>query len=422
MLPKIELPAQRLDSVPVVLLGGVNLVRCLGLAGIPAVVAAMQPHDPVFASKYCVGRCLLPPFDQADAAIDAIVEIGERLGATYGCRVPLMYGSDDYLDLIYAHRERLQRHFSVLLNDEEVAHGLIDKDRFHALARSRDLPVPQTLEWNGEGPGTVAGTLGPVIAKPRAKHDWYTSQVRDRLFGDSKALIFESGARAFADPAVALFHDQLLFQEYIPGDDTHNWTFHGFADDNGVLLASFVGRKLRTYPPETGESAYIELGHDEELHAIGCAIATRLPLKGAFKMDFKQDAQTGKWHLLEVNARFTLWLYLGARNGVNLMRIAYDYLCDGKRPPDPRPAYATKYRWLSLGMDFATFRQMRARGELGWGEWLASVFSPRNIYNYFWWSDPAPWLRVWTHRLRRVRERGLERIVSMLRQWRSTAS
>ena len=421
MLPTIDLPAQRLDAIPVLLLGGVNLVRCLGLAGIPVIVAATQAHDPAFGSRYCHGRCVLPPLDQGDAAIEAVLSAGERLGATYGRRIPLMYGSDDYLDFIYAHRERLERHFVLLVNDPDVGQALIDKDRFQALAQRCDLPVPRTLEWEGEGPGTLAGTPRPVLAKPRAKHDWYTSQVRHRLFGDSKAMIFDSGPSALADPAVALFRDQLSFQEYVRGDDRCLWSFHGYADENGALLGCFVGRKIRTYPPLTGESAFIELGHDEELRALGIAIAARIPLRGAFKMDFKKDAATGRWHLLEVNARFTLWLYLAAHNGLNLMRIAYDYLLEGKRPAGPQP-YETTYRWLSLGLDFAAFRKMRARGELGFGAWLASILLSRNVYNYFSWRDPLPWIRVWTHRARRIPERSFERLLTLVRQWRSTAS
>src|SRR5436309_4807859 len=155
MPTRLELPPQRFDRLPVLLLGGVNLVRCLGLAGIPAVVAAANAQDPVFASRYCAGRYLLPPLDSGATAVDAIVSIGDRLSATYRRRVPLMYGSDDYLELIHAHRERLQRYFLVLLNDPQVAAALTDKDRFQALAAERALPVPRALAWRGEGPGTL---------------------------------------------------------------------------------------------------------------------------------------------------------------------------------------------------------------------------------------------------------------------------
>src|SRR5215212_3979566 len=130
MATALDLPAHLLDRIPVVLLGGVNLVRALGLAGIPAIVASAKDDEPAFASRYCVAKVLLPPFSQADAAADALVTIGDRLATMYGRRVPLFYGSDDGLKLLYAHRERLERYFLLMLNDPAVASALLTKADF----------------------------------------------------------------------------------------------------------------------------------------------------------------------------------------------------------------------------------------------------------------------------------------------------
>ena len=100
-MPKsIHLPAQRFDRTPALLLGGVNLVRALGLAGIPVVVASPDKDEPAFASHYCVAKCVLPPLSRPDATGDAIVMIGEHLAMLHGRRIPLFYGSDDFLKLI----------------------------------------------------------------------------------------------------------------------------------------------------------------------------------------------------------------------------------------------------------------------------------------------------------------------------------
>jgi predicted ATP-grasp superfamily ATP-dependent carboligase len=331
-----------------------------------------------------------------------------------------MYGSDEWLNLVSAHRERLQRYFLLLLSEPLVAESLIEKDRFQSLARRRSLPVPRTLAW-GAGPGTVAEATGAVLVKPRSKVDWHDSPMRKRLFDESKALIYASGAEAAADPALALYHDQVTVQEYVAGGDTSLWSYHGFADERGVVLASFVGRKLRTHPPLTGESAFIELADDASLDALGREIAARLPLKGIFKMDFKKDATTGEWRLLEINARFNLWLYLGACNGINLVRIAYDYLLHGARPAQAARLTRTR-RWLSFSLDYRAFRLLRARGEITTARWLASIADPRIVYNLFAWSDPGPWLSLWWHRVARRANRVPARLLAHLRPWRSTAS
>jgi predicted ATP-grasp superfamily ATP-dependent carboligase len=423
MACELDIPFHRLDPkrVPVVLLGGITLVRTLGMAGIQAIVASPNPSDEVFSSRYCTGRCVLPSFDQADAAVDELIALGDRLSDVYGRRVPLMYGSDDALELIYAHRGRMQRHFLLMLNEPDIGKALIAKDRFQELAQSRGIPVPAALQWEGTGEGTLAATRGPVLIKPCIKVDWHGSQLRERLFpGDSKARVFAHGAEVLNDPVVALFREQLTFQEYIPGGEDCLWSFHGLADGQGHVLASFVGRKIRTYPPVDGESSFIELAHDRSLGELGRYVAARVPLKGVFKMDFKRDPRDGRCYLLEINARFNLWHYLGAHNGVNLMRAAYDFLVDGAQwEPD---VYSTNRRWLSLGIDFLSYRRLASAGKLSLAAWISSIVFSRNVYNVFAWSDPAPWLRFQLNRVGRKGHRGYNLLASHLRQWLSTAS
>jgi len=163
------------DPLPVVLLGGISLVRTLGLARIPAIVATANREEPALASRYCTQRYLIPRLDAGERAVAALVSLGDRLAAEYGRRVPLMYGSDDALELVSVHRERLQRYFLLLLNDPDVGGALIAKDRFQAFAADRGLPVPRSLAFAGDGPGTLRGTPGPVVAKPSEKRDWHAT-------------------------------------------------------------------------------------------------------------------------------------------------------------------------------------------------------------------------------------------------------
>jgi D-aspartate ligase len=416
-----ELPARLLDHVPAVLLGGVNLVRALGLAGIPAIVASADEDEPAFASRYCAAKCVLPPLAQPEAAVDAILTIGDRLSTMYGRRVPLFYGSDDSLKLLYANRQRLERYFLLMLNDPAVGSALLTKDDFETFARERELPVPAAIRWDGEGPGSVAGHVGAVVVKPSNKDGWTDSPLRKRAFGNAKALVFTSGAEAAADPVLAAFRDQLTCQPYVAGGDSCNWSYHGFADEKSQVIEWFVGRKLRTDPPDNGESAYIELAENEELRALGEQLAARMQLKGIFKMDLKRDAATGDWFLLEVNARFNLWHYVGAANGVNLMRTAYDFLLDGTRAAASAPR-RTDIRWLSLQLDRRAFATLRAEGKLGVVRWLASILFARKVYNVFSWTDPGPWLSLWRRRFARLASRCVEKVLTYLRQWRSTAS
>ena len=410
------------DRPPVLLLGGVNLVRAVGLAGIPAIVASSDPDEPAFASRYCVGRCLLPPVSRAEAVIEALLELSARLFRALGRRVPLMYGNDDWLELIYTHRDRLEGHYLMVLNETDVGLALMEKARFQALALQRGLPVPLALRWEGEGDNSLGGFRKPVLVKPRLKLDWHDSPLHGLLFtDDGKALVFENGAAAMAQPLVERYRNQLLFQEFIPGGDENLWSYHGYADEDGEVIASFVGRKIRTYPPITGESAYIEMVCDPGLSAFGRTMAKRVPLRGPFKIDFKKDPRDGKLVVLEINARYTLWHYLGAVNGVNLARAGYDYLVDGKRA-HPTTEYSTRRRWVFMRLDFLAYRALARKGQLGLLAWLGSLFAAPRIYNVFAWSDPGPLAALWAGRFTRRGRRAKEKVLGLFRQWLSTAS
>jgi predicted ATP-grasp superfamily ATP-dependent carboligase len=223
-----------------------------------------------------------------------------------------------------------------------------------------------------------------------------------------------------ANPLARQLKDLLTFQEYVPGGDRQLWSFHGFADENARLLGWFVGQKLRTTPAFTGMSTFVELAHDEDLAALGHDITTRVPLKGVFKIDFKRDPATGRFYMLEVNARFNLWHHPAARNGVNLPQIAYDYLVHGVRAGPRR--YRTTVRWLCFRLDCRAYLELAGRGELSLPAWLASLVFSRKVYDLFSWSDPMPAARRCRDCLASWSRRTCGYLKIRLRQWLSMAS
>ena len=381
--------------LPVILLGGLNIVRALGHAGVPVIVATQDPHAPSTTSRYCAGVIELPPLADRDAVVEALV----RAARPYGAQLPLFYDNDDRLALVQDCRAALAPHFALLLNEPALADALLEKSRFQALAERTGLPVPRRIEWSTLGP-----ERGPILVKPKTRTAWDDSSVRMQLFGGAgKARVFADGRAARIDPLLAKLADKLQFQEYVPGGDESIWSFHGFAAPGGEVLASFVGRKIRTYPALTGDSSYLQLAENDSLQALGRGIAARLGLAGIFKMDFKRSSETGRFYLLEVNTRFNLWHYLGAVNGVNLPKVAYDYLVHARKPSPVKAA--TRYRWLSLREDWRAHRE----GQLGFVDWLLSLAWFPKVYDIFAWGDPLPFVRYWTGRIRAALSRRMTR-------------
>jgi D-aspartate ligase len=377
---------------PVVLLGGLNVVRALGLAGIPVIIAACDGRKPSMASRYCKGVLELPPITNREAVVDALVAEGSRLHRQYGMPVPLFYDNDDRLALVQDFRERLEPHFALLLNEKSLAEKLLEKSSFQAFAESAGLPVPRNIAFED-----LAAQKGPVLVKPKTRTGWDNSSVRIGLFGgDGKARIFASGREAHGNVLVRQLAAQLAIQEYVPGGDDAIWSFHGFAAPGGDVLEWFVGRKIRTFPALTGDSSYLRLEKNHRLVEIGLAIARRIGLAGIFKMDFKRSSASGEFTLFEINTRFNLWHYLGAKAGVNLARVAYEYLLH-----NIRPAHAEAdldWRYLHFGYDWQAFKE----SDIGLWRWLWSLAEAPKVYDVFAWNDPVPFLEQAGRRFMRL--------------------
>ena len=390
---------------PVVLLGGLNVVRALGLAGIPVIIASSARCTPSMASRYCSGVIELPPIGDREGVVEALLRAAPRFG---GC-APLFYDNDDRLALVQDYRAALAPHYGLLLNEPQLADALLEKSRFQEFAERHGLPVPRRIEWQA-----LEAERGPVLVKPKTRTAWDHSSIRLQLFGGAgKARIFANGAQAHANPLAAQLAAQLSFQEYVPGGDDSIWSLHGFAAPGGELLEWFVGRKIRTYPALTGDSSYLRLARDERLVALGREIAQRIGLTGIFKMDFKRSAASGRYYLLEINTRFNLWHYLGACSGVNLPRVAYDFLTKAERPLHTEAR--TDHRWLCLHYDWRAFKEARRKGGLTLAAWLASLAHLPMVYDLFSWSDPKPFLRHWAAKIRSALTRKMHR-------WLATAS
>lgn len=382
-----------MGQVPAVLLGDLNVIRPLGMAKIPTILLTHQRDGVAIRSRYLVAHQLLPGYDGPNLSRSAavILELGESLYKALGRKVPLLYSSDKDLELIYRHRSELDAYYLFVLNDVDLAWAIHDKERFYALAERAGILVPRTLRSGDDIDRRLEELREPLLVKPRQKTAW--KEIQRNLFdGSGKARIFKDRLELFAHPGYQRHKHDVIVQEYLGSDVARLLSFHGFADREARLLASFVGRKIRTFPKFAGESCFIELIQDPAVEAAGREIVRKLGLKGPFKIDLIQDPRTSQLYTLEINARFNLWHRLGAAHGVNLPRCAYEYLVHGKIPA-PAAAYVPRYKWLDFHGDVHAFREHRKQGELGLLRWLSSLADPRIIHDTFSLHDPLPFVQ-----------------------------
>jgi D-aspartate ligase len=371
-----------LDRVGACVMGDINLVRPLGLAGIPCAVVT-GADDPALFSRY--GR---PAFYWDDFEDDqaGLLEALMGFGTARHDRPVLYYQQDAQLLLISRHRSTLSQAFRFLLPDGELVEDLVDKARFQALAERLDLPVPVTRRLR-PAPGAAVPELDlryPVILKPLTRlRSW------EAVGGMGKALRVD-GPEALRAlwPRLCGAGMDLLAQELVPGPENRIESYHVYVDARGHVAGEFTGRKIRTFPRAYGHSTALTVtdadGDAADVAALGRGLAARLNLRGVAKFDFKR-APDGRLYLLEVNPRFSLWHHLGAVAGVNLPALVHADLMGLPRPPAARARPGVC--WSNLRKD-----RLAARGE---GVPLAvwALWALRCEAKALSLDDPMPFLR-----------------------------
>lgn len=357
------------SNSPAVVVGDMDLVRAVGLAGMRPTLAA-PPDEPGRFSRFVSGWIDSTRPDLVDALAAHADESPEP---------PLLFlQTDRALQLVSDARARLLPGYRVRLPDAEMLGEVLDKSRFGALAGELGLRVPASRRVRPGIDPDLGDLRFPLVVKPL---------VRDRAWFDAvgwhKALRVDDAAgweRARARLAAL----DLVVQELVPGGEERIESHHAYVGAGGEVLGEFTGRKLRTRPAEFGMSTALVTTASPDVRAEGRDVLAALGIAGPVKLDFKRDPDGRLW-LLEVNSRFTLWAHLGALAGVNLPAVAE---ADLAGRPAPAGVARPGVRWCELRQDAAAVR------EAGGSLWRWALFAVRaEALSGTHLDDPMPALR-----------------------------
>jgi D-aspartate ligase len=188
---------------------------------------------------------------------------------------------------------------------------------------------------------------------------------------EGKAVVQDAGelarcARLLAESSQA---PNLIFQEYVPGDE--DWTFTGYFDSRSRCLAGFTGRRLRLSPPHMGHTTLGVCLGNAELEAAASQFISAVGFKGIVDSEFRHDRRDGTYKLLDANPRvggnFRVFLDVG---GIDVVRALYlDQTARAVPPVEPREGRL----WVKEDSDLITFIHHRRLGELDLRSWLSSL-------------------------------------------------
>ncbi len=318
-MTKTSAPHPRL--VPAIVLGraqtGLGTLRSLRLAGIPTYVAC-PPGDLATRSRWYRP---LPGATHWDGTIDSNVEaILRDLPFSEAVLIP---GADDAaLWLADIAQGGLAERFRVSSSSRHTLEVLQDKERFARFLATTDIPHPRTysIESAADVEAMPFDEMDKVFLKPANSQKFSEIFGAKGIWARSRSELQEIWRRLDGKGF------KVIAQEYVPGSSAEHYFVDGFRDRSGMMTGLFARRRIRIYPKDFGNSSYC---HSIALADVQGAVdnltklLSLLAYRGIFSAEFKRDARTGEFRMLEVNTRAWWYVEFAARCGVNVCEMAY---------------------------------------------------------------------------------------------------
>ncbi len=329
------------------------VVRSLGRHGLGVHVAPFDHAAAALRSRHIAAVHRLPPYNlDPEAWVRAVRALLDAQ------RFALVIPCDDRSILpLHRHRQAWGDTRVALPNDAAFA-AFFDKGATRALAIEAGVPVApgevlgEVLGEDGAPPdaATLAARYGlPLALKPR------------RSFGIEQIASRRS--------VVILRSEEALARALAELDHPADYLVEGFFEGSGVgvsilaaegaVLQAFQHHRVFESGPTGGSTQRVSAPLDPALYEATAALARATALHGVAMVEFRRDMRSGRFVLLEVNARFWGSLPLAVASGVDFPAQLYDLLVEGRR--HPRIAYRTGQYARSLTND--AYRLVRDLGD-----------------------------------------------------------
>ena len=368
-------------ATPAVVLGsganGLGVARSLAHTRVPVWLLDTDARRPEMYTR--AARPLAIKALQGDTLI---VDL-ERLARTLfrDTRPVLFLTQEETVKTVSQQRERLESLYRFALPVKAMVDALQHKDGFQQLAEQHGAPIPPLVHVRTiEDLSGLARLHYPAVVKPGGRHAEYARQFKKAYRVEDLAQATELVRRIL--PVMP----DVVVQEWIEGPDSNIYFCLQYLDRKGQVTTSFTGRKIRSWPPQTGGTASCTAAPEAhaELSRLTEQFFRAIGVVGMASMEYKRDARSGAFRMVEPTiGRTDYQEEVATLNGVNLPYAAW---CSEIGVTCPAPASMTRPRvWRVRSEDEQSAAAQKHTSRQG--------FEGAGVVDALWrWSDPLPGL------------------------------
>lgn len=258
---------------------------------------------------------------------EVFVETLRSFAAGYaGQTLLLVPCGDNYIKLLVRNQDKLRDLYRFECIGEELLMRLSMKESFYEVCTEYGFEFPKTDSCTYENYKDHKPAFDfPMIIKPSNSVAYWNCR-----FPHKKKVFVAEDETEYRKILAAIYsssyHDTLILQEYIPGEDAQMRVMNCYCGRDGkVKLISLGNALLEEHTPEgIGSYAAIVNGYDKALSAQMKRFLEELGYVGFANFDMKLDPRDGKYKLFEMNLRQGRSSYYVTAGGYNLARFLVD--------------------------------------------------------------------------------------------------
>jgi D-aspartate ligase len=361
---------------------GLSTIRCLGINGIHTVAVDYSNEGNYGAdSKYTSERVLAPHYKENPAGFISFLKDYASKQSEKPVLIPC---HDSYVEIMDRHLDELKEYYLFPQTEQGLWSKVMDKEALHRLAVEKGVLVPETVRLNEENFFERIETIikYPCIVKPTDSPS-FVAKFRRKIFKVHNKKELEEALEKAKQAG-----EEVIVQRIIPGFDDHMYTFDAYLNQDSKVTHWVTCQKFRQFPINFGASVYTGQRFVPELYEIGAKFMEEIGYKGFGEIEFKKDAETGKYYLIEINARITNLNNLLYKVGVNFPYITYMEMTGNPLPPKSVKEDTGRVFWYGYE-DMLAVRDYVRSGQLSYSQVVKSYFKPK-AYAIWDWKDPKP--------------------------------
>lgn len=233
---------------------------------------------------------------------------------------------DNYVKCLAKNRNLFVSNVIAPYANYDFLEDLMDKEKFYKLCEEHGIDYPKTYICTKRDYEDLRIHFdAPYILKPANQVEYY----KYKFEGQKKVFCLDTKEgleKTVKKVYEAGYTDNMIIQDFLPGDDTYMRVLTSYSDKNGKVKMMCLGHVLleEHTPYGIGNHAVIITEYEQELMEKFKVLLEKIGYTGFSNFDIKFDTRDNKYKAFEINTRQGRSNFYVTGSGHNIAKLLVD--------------------------------------------------------------------------------------------------